>query len=197
MLLSLSEQLAQIDNFAGAGDEHTQRESEREGAGDRQIVRQTDNWTVRDVAAATAAAAACNSNWKLLISIKTFDIGAYLCVALSSQLLSNLSRKFFSFPVFSFLVSRFLFLISLAIIHGQLRSAFVLRQQHHLYYSAAPLYDQPARPTAHSACLSFSSAGQSAHRAMRALRRVVSSRAKVKYSLPRDLYYRYEVIDQN
>lgn len=41
MSLSLSEQLAQIDNFAGAEDKHRERETER--ASGRQTDRPTDN----------------------------------------------------------------------------------------------------------------------------------------------------------
>lgn len=47
MLLSLSEQLAQIDNFAGAGDKHTAREGEKEGERkiDRRTTRQSETET--------------------------------------------------------------------------------------------------------------------------------------------------------
>lgn len=182
MLLSLSEQLAQIDNFAGAGDKHTQRGRER--GREQETDRQLDS----------RRRSRCRRRRRLQQQLEIINFNQnfrHRCLSMRSIIVPTSSKqsKQKVFLVSRFLVSRFLFLISLAIIHGQLRSAFVLRQQHHLYYSAAP----PNRPL----CLSFSSAGQSAHRAMRALRRVVSSRAKVKYTLPRDLYYRYEVIDQN
>lgn len=194
MLLSLSEQLAQIDNFAG---EETNTKRERDGQRDSRRRSQSQS-------------AACNSNWKLLISIKTFDIGAYLCVALSSQLLSNLSRKFFSFPV-----SRFSFLVSHFSCHNSWPTSerFCFAPTTSFILLSRPTVRQPASQPARPHCpfvpppspflptrlsvILFSWSISASNDACAAPSRVELRRAKVKYSLPRDLYYRSEVIDQN